>query len=145
MTTSDEAGGRGALLLSSADFEVIFQVTKEAPNLRDAQLTVAGMTSTEVTQLLFVLRSMRSHMKGAVRVRIDLEGEDTPGPANGGQEDIESAEFEARGRIPATLASHWGTLMQEIIRVLGQRELYLRTGYKLDEIRSAISNALGAR
>jgi hypothetical protein len=50
-----------------------------------------------------------------------------------------TAQAEIRVKLPHGLATRWNSLAELVISALSPRELFLRTGYDLDEIRSAIA------
>jgi hypothetical protein len=127
-----------SMLFSRVEFEILFQVTKEVSNLEHTHLARAGVTSTEASELLALLQSIMDRIGRAVRVRIDLSGSksrENVGNSSNGADD--TVEHEVRGEIPYILAQHWHPLMEEVVLASSQREIYLRTGYNLDEIGSA--------
>lgn len=128
--SSDDLSGpaRANSLLTEEEFEVIFQVTKELPNMREDRLETAGMTIEDVRSLLAVLRVCRAELRSDSLVSIGVEAE---GSANNPGNVVHVT-------IPEPLASKWLPLTELVISALEDLgELWLRTGYRSDVIRDA--------
>lgn len=130
------------ILLSPRQFEVIFQVTIQLRNYQVERLNREGMTPRMLEFLSDLVRSIRSIADQSSMVRIQVvEGQTdglpvTPvlelGPGRSG------AQLEAVGQLPESIAEIWQSLLKFVISSLGDRELFLRTGYYSDEIDAAI-------
>jgi hypothetical protein len=137
------------IFFDPASFEVVFQVTKEASNLRDVQLTEVGLTFEDTQELLGVLRMMRDQKEDGAGVRIDLNRGDVTDSARDLSIRVQDAisvqdtEPDIHARLSVILAARWHTLLEKIIAVLGERELYLRTGFDVKTIRDKITVLYG--
>lgn len=58
--------------------------------------------------------------------------------------EIPGGEWVTIGRLPEAVVVAWQPLLRFVVSSLGERELFLRTGYRADEIDAAI-NALVVR
>ena len=126
------------IFLSPHQFEMIFQITYQLPNLQESRLEALGFSQTDLDRLLAALRRIRDRAGESSRVRIDIcegNGEDVDLDEAGGG----TAQAEIRVKLPHSLANRWNSLAELVISALSPRELFLRTGYDLSEIRSAIA------
>jgi hypothetical protein len=107
-----EDGNDNVLRLSARDFEEIFQVTKELHSLPAERLAEIGFGAGQGDELLAALRDIRMQVRDASTVEV---------------------RFADRGTGEA-----WHTLTTAIVLVFGERELFLRTGYGVDEVRDSM-------
>lgn len=150
MTSHDPSGERptSALRLSSDDFEVIFQVTKELHSLPAERLAQIGYSVGQGDELLAALRGVRIQAKDASIVEIDfadLDGKGAP-PTTSGQSRADTNDGPTANvqlTIPRAMASKWQALTTAIVHTLGERELFLRTGYRVEEVQDS-TRLLGA-
>jgi hypothetical protein len=130
------------IILSSEEFEVIFQVTHQLPNCPEERLSREGMSPEKVDLLIEIINSLRSLAESSSKVRIQVVDAATVDPL--ATSTLESAsqdagsEWEAVGRLPESLASVWQSLLKFVVSWLGKRELFLRTGHTLNEVSAAI-------
>jgi hypothetical protein len=129
--------------LTADEFEVIFQVTKELHILPRAALEGAGWGTDDIDRLLSMARGIRGRMGGVPFVRVDLEvpGTDEGIPAPPSVSELKQGEASIKvmvGALPYRLGREWRGLAEAVVSSLGPRELYLRTGYRADDVLMAI-------
>lgn len=136
---------RGApILMTAAEFRVIFQATKEAHSLPPAILSRLSWDNTDVSAIIDFARSIQALTDRAELVRIWIGERTEPGmfAAIPKVMDIEVDGATTRA-IVADLSGHlgyaWNGLIESVVTSLGPRELFLRTGYSPVETRAAAS------
>jgi hypothetical protein len=143
--TSAEASGRSPsqqIILSQEQFEVIFQLTHQLPNYEEERLVNEGMNPYGLDLLIELLDSLRGLVDRSSRVQIQVADVSAVDPLmtsamEASSEGLEG-EWVAIGRLPAAIAVVWQPLLRFVVSSLGERELFLRTGYRADEIDGAI-------
>ena len=127
--------------LASRDFEIIFQVTHQAPNFSESRLTALGCTSEDLDLLIAALGPMSKGAERSSEVCIEFYDEaapDRPAAARGMETD-DPSDSTVRGRLPIRFVAQWNSLTKLVVSSLSPRELFLRTGYEFDEIRAALA------
>ena len=144
-SSSDGPPVRGAtILMTAAEFRVIFQATKEAHSLPPAILGRLSWDNTDVSTIIDFARSIRALTDLAEFVRIWIGERTEPGTfvASPKVMDIEVDGVTTRAIVadlPGHLGYAWNELIESVVTSLGPRELFLRTGYSPDETRAAAS------
>jgi hypothetical protein len=146
MTSNDSDRERvpGSLRLGPGEFEMIFQVTKELRSLSGERLIEIGYGPTQVDYLLTALRVVRAHAEDVSIIQFDFNPGNIGEPLTTNpvlQSNVDPNDrptVEVRMEIPWGIAADWYALANAIILALGERELFLRTGYSVDEVREAI-------
>lgn len=130
-----------SITVASAEFAVVRQLTHELPNMPPRHLSAQGFSSSNVEYLSSMMRAFRRIDDQYAQVRFDVV--DTEGSGLRGDPDVR---IEARGSevvAVATLgrevASRWPHALDFVISWLGDRELFLRTGFNSGEAREAIN------
>lgn len=156
--SSDKVGSDGEsrdslrqILLSREQFEMIFQVTHQLPNYQEERLIGEGLTPQGLEFLIDLLGSLQGLAERCARIRlivvdaptVDALETSTVEATSGGN----AGELEAVGRLPKDLAALWPQILQFASKSLGERELFLRTGYNAGEVRDTIAalSCLSAR
>lgn len=139
-SANDDSSMPGRTLrLTASQFEMIFQVTKELRSLPRAELERIGWEDPDIDHMLSILRAFRGRVEGVSFVRIQLseapENEDYPSlsriiSAGCGQASVK----DISAVLPHRLGREWRHIVESIVSNLGARELFLRTGYDVDEV-----------
>jgi len=150
MNSSDTDGGRRGgvggsqlcILLSKKQFEAIRQVTYQLREYEENLLADRTASPGVVATLIEFVNSLKSLAEQAARVRIiadDSCGTNfiSTSALRAGLSDL-PGEWEAVGKLPGYLTDNWLSMMRDAVSLLGGRELFLRTGYDLDEVRDAL-------
>lgn len=103
--------------MSPERFGVVFQVAKELPNVSDRVIESQGCTRTDANDLLRVLRRARGETR-----------ETTAG--------VRAIEIVA---APEDMAK-WRRMLEAVCTSLGAEELFLRSGYREEEVREALDS-----
>jgi hypothetical protein len=136
------AAERRFVSLDMATFRVIFQLTKELPNLPQRGLAEAGLTSSYADEILQFARALRIEAPEDAVVRLFVD-------------DVQEVQFTCRLLPPGeisdrvgektrnaivsrTFIDRWKSSLGEVARWLDGRELFLRTGYEVGEVAAAI-------
>lgn len=144
-SSSDGTPWRGAtILMTAAEFRVIFQATKEAHSLPPALLGRVSWDNADVSAIIDFARSIRAltDLADLVRIRIGKPAEPGTFVASPRVMDIQVDGVTTRAIIadlPGHLGYAWNELIESVVTSLGARELFLRTGYSPDETRAAAS------
>jgi hypothetical protein len=146
-----------SLYLNQAQFEVLFQITKEVTHFvrnRPEPLARQGMTPGMAGMLMGILRRVDRGGVPAGGVRVVVVADPVTGFGDVSVDDYvmvpgasEQAVMEAVLRVPMAIASVWQRVLRFIMDSWGddehgRGELWLRTGYQLEEL-SAVIEALG--
>jgi hypothetical protein len=134
------------IILSREQFEAIYQVTIELRNYQEERLIREGMTAQKLDTLTDLVRSLREPAEQSSKVRIHVvESPIFDALATSGLEaelDESQTEWEAVGQLPEAIAVTWQSLLRFVVSSLGDREIFLRTGYDANEVSDAISALL---
>ncbi|MEU6803090.1 hypothetical protein [Streptomyces neyagawaensis] len=121
------------LEMSPERFGVVFQVAKELPNVSDQVIESQKCTRTDASDLLRILRRVRGEIgETTVGVRFRLASESGEEPVFGPPV-IE---------IIATSVdmTKWRRMLEAVCVSLGPEELFLRSGYRAEEVREALDS-----
>ncbi|MFD4696881.1 hypothetical protein [Streptomyces niveus] len=137
MISSDSASASandpgGPLEMSREQFGVLFQVAKELPNVSDRVIESQGCTRADACNLLGILRQARGEIGDTVAgVRF------RPSSGNSEEQAVASAAIE----IIATAGdmAKWRRILEVVCASQGPAELFLRSGYREEEAREALS------
>ncbi|HEX6467773.1 MAG TPA: hypothetical protein VF069_01660 [Streptosporangiaceae bacterium] len=137
------------IILKPKQFEVIYQITHELSNCPDERLDQEGMSPEGVAVLIECIDSLRSLVERSSMVRIrvidepnvDFQEFSALNPVS----EYSRNEWEAVGELPQDIAAIWQQLLRFVVSWLGQRELFLRTGYSLNEVNAAIDELVVRR
>lgn len=147
---SDGQGDRAArsptsaIVLTVDQFEVIFQVTHQLPNLQESRLMELGCVAANLQTLLGVLREIDARMAGASLICIWLRDDATETTvevrnSSGEVNDVGAQGADVMAALPLRIGGRWYALAELVVSALGDRGLFLRTGYGSDEVRSAVA------
>ncbi|MGW1881291.1 hypothetical protein [Streptomyces sp. NPDC001970] len=132
--STEDSGG--ILEMSPERFGVVVQVAKELPNVSDRVIESEGCTRTDASDLLSILRRARGEIgetTGYVRFRLVSGNSKVPVfDASSAIEIVASPEDMAK----------WRRMLDAVCASLGPKELFLRSGYREEEVREAL-NSLG--
>ncbi|MEU1032865.1 hypothetical protein ABZ402_29900 [Streptomyces mirabilis] len=122
----------GILEMSPERFGIIFQVAKELPNVSDRVIESQGCTHTDASDLLRILRLARGEIgETTVSVRFRLLPGSREEPVLGAPSAIEIV------AAPGDMAK-WRRMLEAVCASLGPEELFLRSGYREEEVREAL-------
>ncbi|MFE5847344.1 hypothetical protein ACFQ7N_37580 [Streptomyces niveus] len=120
------------LEMSPEQFGVVFQVAKELPNVSDRIIESQGCTHADACNLLDILRQARGEIGETVvgvRFRPPSESSEEQAFASAAIEIVATAEDMAK----------WRRMLEVVCASLGPTELFLRSGYREEEAREALS------
>lgn len=130
------------IILSRQQFEVIYQVTIELDNYQEERLAKEGLTPWMLESLTDLVRYLRGPAEQSSKVRIRVVESPVVDalPFVGLQAGLGESEnqWEAVGQLDATIAAAWQSLLRFVVSSLGDREIFLRSGYRADEVNAAI-------
>ena len=120
-----------AVCFTAHEFDVMFQVMKEATNFDAARLGAVGCDEADMRAMLDLLRLVDRSSNCEADVCFDFVAEDPP-------------EFLEDGPpiqlcLPHRFASWWAPLAELILSASSERELYLRTGFQFDELHAVVA------
>ncbi|MCO1580769.1 Hint domain-containing protein [Crossiella sp. SN42] len=131
------------IVLTAEQFQVVLQVTLELSNIQEYRLSTLGVSGDDLQQMIDTLREVESCVPEASEVSIRLRSDNSGSAAapevlrvngEGG-----NSSREVHANIPSRIAERWYGLTRLVVTAMGPRELFLRTGYKLEEISEAAS------
>ena|SRR5208282_3910668 len=133
----------GSIVLEWEQFEVVFQLTVQMSWLPHERLSDYNLAQSEVERLVNIVRGLgpsrgvSSHVRFAVldAKRADWLAGSVPAPRFE-EEDLGVVAVVA---LPACVVSDWANALEFVaFSWLGDRELFLRTGFHSGEARAAI-------
>jgi hypothetical protein len=122
--------------LTPQHFEVAFQVSHQAANFPEPRLADLGVSLAELDGLLALLGSVRKQVSEAGGVRIRFSDGDALEAGIGSETGVRSgAERPVLVVfVPLGWESRWRRVMELAASGLSEREMFLRTGYKSEEV-----------
>jgi hypothetical protein len=126
--------GEMELVLDSRDFEVLFQVSKELPNLADFRLESLCLTRDDVRGFVGNLRDLRVAPVGQKRVKILVSELARVSRIRSERDPNVSGEQLALSQ----LVTAWASWLGVVVEALGERELFLRTGFEREQVMQVI-------
>jgi hypothetical protein len=138
---SDDRPGR--VLLDWEQFEAVFQLTVQMSWLPHERLSDYKLAQSEVDRLVDIVRGLRRSSGASNHVRFDVVDAEQAGWLAGS---LLATRLEERDLgvvavavLPARVISEWASALEYVSSSwLGDRELFLRTGFHLSEAREAI-------
>ncbi|HTU08947.1 MAG TPA: hypothetical protein VMG13_25600 [Trebonia sp.] len=140
---SDETGGVHSqdILLSSERLQVIFHLTVELSLLPGDLLAKYGLRQSDVDGLVAILRPMRERVGELGNMRLGIIKKDLEG-----WDGIMAPNFDSTGHadkmtveMTESMVGAWRNALESTVTSwLGERELFLRTGYSMEEAYEAI-------
>jgi hypothetical protein len=131
-----------SIVIASAQFAVVRQLTHELPNMPPERLSAYGFPNSDVEYLSSMMRAFRELTDHYAQVRfdvVDMEGTSLRGDRS---PDVHiegcGSELVAVAELRREVASRWPHALDFVTSWLGDRELFLRTGFRPDEAREAI-------
>ncbi|MCX4586922.1 hypothetical protein [Streptomyces sp. NBC_01481] len=119
--------------MSPERFGVVFQVAKELPNVSDQVIESQDCTRTDASDLLRNLRRARGEIGETtvgVRFRLASGSGEEPVFASSMIEIVAASEDMAK----------WRRMLEAVCVSLGPEELFLRSGYREEEVREALNS-----
>ncbi|MBE4740583.1 MULTISPECIES: hypothetical protein [Streptomyces] len=126
----DEFGG--ILEISPERFAIVFQVAKELPNISDRVIHSQGCTRADADDFLRILRLTRGEIDQAtanVRLRVISESREQP---------LLNAESAIEIVAAPEDIMKWRRMLEAACASLGPDELFLRSGYREEEVREVL-------
>ncbi|GGP06584.1 hypothetical protein LDL08_16755 [Nonomuraea glycinis] len=144
---ADEPHVAGVLDLEVGDVEILFQVAHQLANYDEARLAALGCPAADLEKLIDGLRVLRHRVGDSSKVRVFvierlLCEEGAGGSGSIGAEVMENDAITLRTELPIA-AAKFPELMQFVISSIGPRELFLRTGFHLEELKSLMAKFEG--
>jgi hypothetical protein len=134
-----------SVTITAAEFAVIFQLTKELPNLPSGPLAEHGFSSADAEYFSEMRAAFRALADSYSRVRFEVSAKESaePGSCRFSGVLISASENPDDGVLaiadmPNRIASLWPHVLDLVVSFLGDRELFLRTGSHSEEARRAI-------
>lgn len=121
------------LEMSSEQFGVVFQVAKELPNVSDQVIESQECTRADASDLLRIFRRAREEIRETtvgVRIRLASGSGEEPVFASSVIEIVAASEDMAK----------WRRMLEAVCASLGPEELFLRGGYREEEVRDALNS-----
>ncbi|MFF6999229.1 hypothetical protein ACFY93_30385 [Streptomyces sp. NPDC008313] len=121
------------LEMSPEWFGVVFQVAKELPNVSDHVIESQECTRTEASDLLRIFRRVRGEIEETtVSVRFCLA-------SGSGEESVATSPVIEIVTDSEEMAK-WRRVLEAVCVSLGAEELFLRSGYREEEVREALNS-----
>jgi hypothetical protein len=131
-----------SIAIASAQFAVICQLTHEFPNMPPERLSAYGFSNSDVEYLTSMMRAFRRLADRYAQVRFDVIDMEGAGLRDHRSSDVNieacGSEFVAVAALPREVASRWPHALDFVASWLGDRELFLRTGFHSGEAHEAI-------
>lgn len=140
---SDETGGVRPqdILLASDWLQAIFHLTVELSLLPVDFLAKHGLRQADVDGLIAILRSAREGVGELGNVQLDIIKKDAEGRDDVLAPNFDRTEHPGKMTVEMTesMVDAWRNALEfTVTSWLGERELFLRTGYRTEEARGAI-------
>ena len=133
-STNSSTNDSSVLLEMSLErFGVVFQVAKELPNVSDHVIESQECTRTDASDLLRILRRARGEIgetTAGVRFRL----------ASGSGEESVFASSVIEIMAASEDMAKWRRMLEAVCVSLGPEELFLRSGYREEEVREALNS-----
>jgi hypothetical protein len=129
-----------AINLTPREFEIIRQVTHQAPDCSESRLAALGCAPADLDFLIAALRSMSKGAEASSGVRIEFYDEavlQQPAAQCAATRDISDATV--CGCLPIRFRAQWGSVAKLVASAMSPVELYYRTGYQFDDILAALA------
>jgi hypothetical protein len=131
-----------SITIASAEFTVVLQLTHELPNMPPERLSANGFSNLDVEYLSGMMRAFRRISDQYAQVRFDIVDMEGAGPCDDLSSNVHvevcGSEVVAVAALRREVASRWPNALDFVTSWLGDRELFLRTGFQLGEAREAI-------
>ncbi|MGW3325203.1 hypothetical protein [Streptomyces virginiae] len=132
--------GTPSTSMTTEQFKIVFQVTKEVHGVPGERFAVAGIPPRCPVDILAFARDIRKALAaGGVEIRF-ISADDSEkrilriSEPSGTEGSIENSR-----EFPSDVARHWRALIDVTVESLGPDELRFRTGYSKEEVDSASS------
>lgn len=145
--TSKDSGSildsmKDSTMITSAEFAVVRQLTHELPNMPPERLSAYGFSNSDVEYLGGMMRALRRINEQYYQVRFDLIDSEGVGLRGDPSPDVHIEGYGSEMIVVVALrrevASRWPHALDFVTSWLGDRELFLRTGFHSGEAREAI-------
>ncbi|GAA2412927.1 hypothetical protein GCM10010420_47980 [Streptomyces glaucosporus] len=141
-TRENNTPGR-SITLEIDQFGALFQVTYQVSEFPESRLLNTGCTADDLRSLITTLRSVRAKLEDASLVRLSLVSEgagDVDRSASVKESGVgDESVREVGAAVPLRIAERWHDLARIAVDGLGPREVFLRTGYRPDEVDSMMA------
>jgi hypothetical protein len=131
-----------SITITLSQFAVIGQLTYELPNMPPDRLSAYGLSDSDVEYLTSMMRAFRRIDDQYAQARFDIVDTEDASLRGGrfGEVHIEAhgSELVAVATLRREVAAGWAEALDFVISWLGDRELFLRTGFHSGEARQAI-------
>ena len=131
-----------SIKIASAEFAVVRQLTHELPNMPPERLSSNGFSNSDMAYLSSMMRAFRRISDQYAQVRFDIVDMEGAGPCDDFSPEVHvevcGSEVVAVAALRREVASRWPNALDFVTSWLGDRELFLRTGFQSGEAREAI-------
>jgi hypothetical protein len=131
-----------SITITPAQFAVVGQLTYELPNMPPDRLSAYGLSKVDVEYLTSMMRAFRRIDEQYAQARFDIVDTEDASLRGGRSADVH---IEAHGNelvavvaLRREVAAGWSDALDSVTSWLGDRELFLRTGFHSGEAREAI-------
>ncbi|GAA2410964.1 hypothetical protein GCM10010420_44750 [Streptomyces glaucosporus] len=132
-----------SITLDPDQFNALYQVTHQISEFPASRLLETGCTADDLRSLITLLRDVKDRLEGVSRIRLLLipgEVGDVGRPASAEESGADGESVrEVRAAVPLRLAERWHDLARIAVDGLGPREVFLRTGYRPEEVDSMMT------
>jgi hypothetical protein len=125
------------IIMDASTYRILFQVTKELPNLPDRYLSRTDLTRENVDRIVNVARGLRSELHDDGHVQIAVA--EPIGELFTCRKIADGPDSDLRSDVPTMAVSlnvmrSWRSLLLGVVEWQKGRELFLRTGYTDEEV-----------
>jgi hypothetical protein len=143
LTISDDGrrSSRSIVTLAGESLEAIFQLTVQLSWVPEATLASSGIRQVDADAIVSVIRSLREGPGGWGRSELDIAMKGNDRPDESSEFSVEPGESPGQATIQMSESTldDWRIGLQfTVASWLGERELFLRTGYQCTEAQEAI-------
>ena len=131
-----------SVVLSPSEFEVAYQLTHLLPDCNSDGLSAEGMTIEMLDGLIGLMDALKGPIERSDRLRIDVLDssleEHLSDPKSLVVDLDGTAKWEVVGALSKPVADAWAPALKFAITALGERETFLRTGYRPPDVNAVI-------
>lgn len=131
-----------SMTIEPAQFAVVGQLTFELPNMPPDRLSAYGLSGADVKYLTSIMRAFRRIDDRYTQARFDIVDTEDISLRDGRSPEVyieaHGSELVAVAALRRQVATGWADALDFVTSWLGDRELFLRTGFHSGEARQAI-------
>ena len=131
-----------SMTIEPAQFAVVGQLTFELPNMPPDRLSAYGLSGADVKYLTSIVRAFRRIDNEYTQTRFDIVDTEDMSLRDGRPPEVHieahGSELVAVAAMRRQVAAGWADALDFVTSWLGDRELFLRTGFHSGKARQAI-------